>query len=276
MKVKISRKTLKFLRDIITGDSKLSSYKTGPELVEFFNNLGFNDKYGQGFPSRRYYVETKLNELNEQGRIIDVLDAYFSPINFIDKEDSLNELINLINKYLEFDGYKLEINNKKVKIISIIDEIIETNEIYKINNEVIKENIEKCDKKIREGDFSGAITNARTFLESLLLYIYKDIKKEDYKFTGDLPRLYKDVSNLIKLNIEKNTEGDIKKILSGLSSIVSGIAGISNSLADRHGKLIQYDKDVLKSLSILAVNSVRTLSFYIFKVYEKIKKEILK
>ena len=276
MKVKISRKTLKFLRDIITGDSKLSSYKTGPELVEFFNNLGFNDKYGQGFPSRWYYVDTKLNELNEQGRIIDVLYAYFSPINFIDKEDLLNKLINLINKYLEFDGYKLEINNKKVKIISIIDEIIETNEIYKINNEVIKENIEKCDKKIKEGDFSGAITNARTFLESLLLYIYKDIKKEDYKFTGDLPRLYKDVSNLIKLNIEKNTEGDIKKILSGLISIVSGIAGISNSLADRHGKLIQYDKDVLKSLSILAVNSVRTLSFYIFKVYEKIKKEILK
>jgi hypothetical protein len=276
MEIKISSKTLEFLRDIITGDKKLSPYKSGPELVKFFNSLGFDDKYGQDFPSRWYYTETKLKEMNKRGRVSDVINAYFNPINFIGKEFTLNKLINLMNRYLEFDGYKIEIQNKKVKIISITDEIIETKEIYKLNNEVIKENIEKCDKKIKEGDFTGAITNARTFLESFLLYIYQDIKKEDYKFTGDLPRLYKDVSNLIKLNIEKNTEGDIKKISSGLTSIVSGIAGISNSLADRHGKLIQYDKKMLKSLSILAVNSVKTLSFYIFKVYKKIKKEISK
>ena len=268
MEIKISQKTLEFLRDVITGDKELSPYKSGPELVKFFNSLGFNDEYGQGFPSRWYYVETKLNELNKQGRIGDVLYAYFSPINFIEEEYSLNKLINSINKYLEFDGYKLEIQNKKVKIISITDEIIETKEIYKLNNEVIRENIEKCDKKIKGGDFTGAITNARTFLESLLLYIYRDIKKEDYKFTGDLPRLYKDVSKLIKLNVEKNTGEDIRKVLSGLTSIVSGIAGISNSVADRHGRLTQYDKEMIKHLSILIVNSVKTMSLYLYNVIE--------
>ncbi len=269
MEIKISQKTLEVLRDVITGYEKLSPYKRGPELVKFFNSLGFNDEYGQGFPSRWYYVETRLNDLNKQGRISDVFYAYFSPINFIGEEYSLNELISLINKYLEFDGYKLEIQNKKVKIISITDEIIETKEIYKLNNEVIKENIDKCDKKIKESDFTGAITNARTFLESLLLYIYKDIKKENYIFTGDLPRLYKDISKLIKLNIEKNTEGDIKKVLSGLTSIVSGIAGISNSVADRHGRLTQYDEEMIKHLSILIVNSVKTMSLYLYNVMKK-------
>jgi len=275
MEVRFSQKTLEFLRDIITGDKELSPYKSGPELVKFFNSLGFNDVYGQGFPSRWYYTEIKLQELNKQGRISDVVNTYFSPINFIGKENLLNDLIDLTNKYLEFDGCKIELRNRKVKIIAITDEILEVKEIDKLSNEVVRENIEKCDKRIEESDFSGAITAARTFLESLLLFIYKEFTKEDYKFNGDLPRLYKDVIKLIGLNLEKSTEEDIKKVLGGLISVVSGISGISNKVADRHGRLNEYKKEILKPLSILIVNSVKTLSFYILKVYEKMKKENL-
>jgi len=275
MEVKVSQKTLEFLRDIITGDKKLSPYKSGPELVKFFNSLGFNDVYGQGFPSRWYCTETKLQELNEHGRISEVINAYFNPINFIGKENLLKDLVDLTNKYLEFDGYKIEICNRKVRIIAIVDEILETKEIYKLNNEIIRENIEKCDKRIEEGDFSGAITSARTFLESLLLFIYKEFTGEDYEFNGNLPRLYKDVTKLIGLNLEKSTEEDIKKLLGGLISIVSGISGISNRVADRHGRLNEYKNEVLKPLSILIVNSVKTLSLYLLNVYEKIKKENL-
>ena len=275
MEVKVSPKTLEVLRDIITGDKKLSPYKSGPELVKFFNSLGFNDVYGQGFPSRWYCTETKLQELNEHGRISEVINAYFNPINFIGKENLLKDLVDLTNKYLEFDGYKIEICNRKVRIIAIVDEILETKEIYKLNNEIIRENIEKCDKRIEEGDFSGAITSARTFLESLLLFIYKEFTGEDYEFNGNLPRLYKDVTKLIGLNLEKSTEEDIKKLLGGLISIVSGISGISNRVADRHGRLNEYKNEVLKPLSILIVNSVKTLSLYLLNVYEKIKKENL-
>jgi len=49
------------------------------------------------------------------------------------------------------------------------------------------------------------------------------------------------------LNIEKNTENDIKRVLSGLTSIVSGISGISNKMADRHGRLIEYDKEMQRT-----------------------------
>ncbi len=273
MEIKISQKTLEFLRNIITGDkdNKMSPYKSGPELVKFFNSIGFNDKYGQGFPSRWYYVEEKLNELNKQKRISDVLYAYFSPINFIGEETLLNKLINQLNNYLEFDGYKLEMKGKTLKIVSVVNEIVEANEFYKLDKG-IRENIEKCDKKLKENDYTGAITNARTFLETLLLYIHKNIKKEDYNFTGDLPRLYKDVSGLVKLNIEKNTENDVKRVLSGLTSIVSGVSGISNKMSDRHGRLIEYDEEIQRNLSILAVNSVKTLSLYLYSCYEKARK----
>jgi hypothetical protein len=273
MGVKVSSKTLEFLRDIITGDSKLSRRKSGPELVKFFNNFGFNDEYGPGFPSRWYFAETKLEILNEKERIDEVLESYFNPINFIGEEELLNELISLTNKYLEFDGYKIEVQNKKIKVILLTEEIIEARPLYDLNNEVIKENIEKCDKKIKEGDFTGAITNARSFLETLLLFIYKELKNENYDFKGDLPRLYKDVSKLFDIDIEQKIEGEIKKILTGLTSIISGIAGIGNRISDRHGRLEQYDDKILKPLSILIVNSVKTLSLYIYDIYNMLKKK---
>ena len=50
----LSKRTLEKLREIINGDGT-DDYKSGPQLVAFFNNLGFNDQYGQGFPSRWLY-----------------------------------------------------------------------------------------------------------------------------------------------------------------------------------------------------------------------------
>lgn len=38
---------------------------TGPNLVNFFNEFGRADIYGQGFPSRWIYTLDCLNELNE-------------------------------------------------------------------------------------------------------------------------------------------------------------------------------------------------------------------
>lgn len=49
--LKLCKKTLEKLRTIINGD-ETNDYKSGPKLIEFFNNLGFEDNYDKGFPSR--------------------------------------------------------------------------------------------------------------------------------------------------------------------------------------------------------------------------------
>ena len=44
----LNNKTLEKLQKLINEEIE---YKSGPQLVQFFNSLGFNDVYGQGFPS---------------------------------------------------------------------------------------------------------------------------------------------------------------------------------------------------------------------------------
>jgi hypothetical protein len=67
--MRISKKTIEILAKIITGDSKISPYKTGSELVKFFNEIGSNDLYGEGFPSRWFYAEEKIREFNETPKL---------------------------------------------------------------------------------------------------------------------------------------------------------------------------------------------------------------
>jgi hypothetical protein len=43
----LNSKTLEKLRLLINEETV---YRSGPQLVKFFNDLGFDDAYGQGFP----------------------------------------------------------------------------------------------------------------------------------------------------------------------------------------------------------------------------------
>jgi len=43
----------------------------------------------------------------------------------------------------------------------------------------IYEQSKKCDRKLAEVDFDGAITNARSLLEAVLTYVEKELSEDD-------------------------------------------------------------------------------------------------
>lgn len=114
--MKISSKTIDYLKGIITGDSQKTPYLSGSNLVSFFGNFGFDDEYGQGFPSRWFYCEQKLLELNSQNRIEEVIEYYYKPINFIENKDQYKNLVKELNEYLTFDDLELKVETKTVKL----------------------------------------------------------------------------------------------------------------------------------------------------------------
>lgn len=147
---------------------------------------------------------------------------------------------------------------------------LKTSRIKDINHSFIQEHIEKCDKKIIDEDFSGAITNARSLVETILLHIESELFKTDEKFNGDLNSLYKKISKELNLSVDKNRKIDnsLKRIISGLFSIISGIAELGNDLGDRHGKATKkYISE--RHHAILVVNSSKTFTEFIFSSYEK-------
>lgn len=115
--MKISNKTIEYFRWIITWDLWKSTYASWWQLVKFFNLFWYNETYWQWFPSRRFYAEQKLIDLNNNWKIKNVIEYYYNPINFINEEDKLSNLIIELNKYLLYDGLILIIKDNKVTLI---------------------------------------------------------------------------------------------------------------------------------------------------------------
>jgi len=267
--MKISEQTISALGSIITGDGGCSPYRTGQKLVSFFNEFGSEDTYGSGFPSRRNYAEDKLREFNDTPAMKDIVVAAFDPRHFLEKEHDINSVVKYLNQFLEFDNYELRPTGKRWEVYKLGGTQIDLSHPYENSVEIthifIDEQIKKCDKKLAEGDFDGAITNARSLVEAVLSEIEKEFDPNPPEYDGNLPKLYKRVQK--HLNLSPGQEGlakCLRQILSGLTSIVSGLATLRNRMSDSH--VISYKP--LEHHARLAVNSAKTLCDFLFETKE--------
>ena len=118
-------------------------------------------------------------------------------------------------------------------------------------------------------DPEGAITMARTLIESTLKFIL-DEKSIKYNEASELPELYKEVSKSLNLAPEMHQEQIFKQILGGVSGIVSGLGALRNKLGDAHGKSKKSIKP-LERHSELAVNLAGSMAIFLFKTFKEAK-----
>lgn len=230
--MEISGRTKQRLREHINGDNHQEKYRSGPELVRLFNEFIANDSYGQGFPSRWQYTEDKLNELNGHIELTRLIETIFDPLEY-DKDHSV--ALEDINNYLRRDGYQIQVSKNGVKLINLSNGVVTSNIIHQSNplkNDFIIENVEKCNRKLSEADYSGVITNARSLIEDVLYAIEGKYDNEQVRYDGNLPKLHKRVIHLMRLTDEHPA---VIETLRGFSSVINGLSSLSNDMADRHG-----------------------------------------
>lgn len=118
--MKIARNTLAELVKIVTGDTKMSPYRSGPMLVRLFNEYGYNDHYGQGFPTRSKYTEERLLPLNGRPELRSFVDAIFDAREWINGEFKPEAAVAHLNKFLRFDGYQISPIGEHFKVCEAV------------------------------------------------------------------------------------------------------------------------------------------------------------
>lgn len=216
----LQTKTLEKLRQIINEESE---YRTGLQLVIFFNRLGFNDSYGQGFPSRWKYTDEKLNHINGTPELDKCIKNVFAVVNFANRISELDKLISEFNKILTFDKWKV---------------IREHSEIT----------FQKLDKVIIETDTT---TNQKTEPkeEDFLSKEYKDLSIDRIGLDGTITDVLNYRFSEIKICLEKEAPlSAIFLIGSTLEGILLGVAlknvkefnQANSSPKDKEGKVKQF------------------------------------
>lgn len=139
--------------------------------------------------------------------------------------------------------------------------------IKDIDFEYIQDQLDKCDEKLAAGDYDGAITNARTLIENICLYIL-DTTKSEYEHKGDLPKLYKQTAKVLNMDSSQYGENTFKQILSGFVSVINGLASIRNIHSDAHGKSSKSYYKPAKRHATFIVNSSKAVAEFLYSSYE--------
>lgn len=294
--MRVSAITIEKLAKIITGDGEGYQYRSGPQLVEFFNDFGFSDFYYSGFPSRFSYAKEKLNLLNGKEILLKVIEEALDPVHY-EKELASNDVAARLNKYLVKDGYRIaqyprprsdmsqdyytdieaalyvgdlkdypaDFFEKYFTVEPLGNKVVEIESSVKLSHDFINEQINKTKAKLTQSDFDGAITNARSLVEAFQEEIIRKTGLVVPKYDGDLLKLYKVTKKALNLDpAAKDLSDTLKQILSGLNSLVSGLGGLSNKMADRHARSYKPSRHHAK----LAVNVAFTFCEFLLDSFE--------
>lgn len=87
----------------------------------------------------------------------------------------------------------------------------------------------------RASDPEGAITSARTLLESVCKHIL-DVSGASYEDSADMNKLYRLTAEQLNIAPNQHTEQIFKQILGGCTAVVEGLGALRNRLSDAHGK----------------------------------------
>ena len=125
--MKVSKQSISVLGSVITGEANLSPYRSGRDLVAFFNQFcDVQDKYdGKGFPSRWMYAEEKLRELNDSRQFTNALLAAVDPRHFLDTDWDGGAVVEHLNRFLEYDGYAIRRQGLRWKVIAVAGDTVE-------------------------------------------------------------------------------------------------------------------------------------------------------
>lgn len=231
------------------------------QLVEYFQNGIIAHATGDSF-NNQLYVESR-RRLLENKTIEKYLPEWIRSKRTVDHFWTfIKGRFSTYQERREFlwDEFSSLLNYLEQKTSSPLEEIIVFDEAH------IHDQWQKAlDRKQIEPE--GAITLARTLIESILKHIL-DEQNIAYNDGAELPELYKEVARSLNLAPENHQEQIFKQILSGSSSIISGLGALRNKLGDAHGKSKKSIKPSERH-SELAVNLAGTMAIFLYKTFKE-------
>ena len=186
----------------------------------------------------------------KNSRSLDQFSEYLK-YNFNSYQDCKNLIYNEFNEL--FDVLEnLDTTPLDQLVISTLD---------KLSSDYIHQIWQKALER-RNSDPEGAITIARSLLESTCKHILDDMQI-DYGNAPEINHLYRLVSNELNLAPSQHTEKVFKQILGGCNSVVEGLGALRNKVGDAHGQGKKNFKPSARHAE-LAVNLAGTMAVFLF------------
>lgn len=124
--------------------------------------------------------QKKVAELNGKPKLKDAIREMHDPRLWLDvSSGTVEACAGQVNEVLKYDGYEVVRDGNFYKVRELTGAVIEVEnrfaESEALSVLLIEEQIQKCREKVESGDYSGAITNARSLVEAVCVKIEADL-----------------------------------------------------------------------------------------------------
>lgn len=277
-----SVQTITALTEVITGGAEGSGkprvgiYRTANEIRQFFGHLNLEmTTCGSRVPMTRNLLQMLNKQEDGREQIARVLEAAADPRDFIEAPEKLPQVLEYLNQRLAFDGYELRLQGNSTRLVPRGSSISATAALRetaaKLDLGSVQADFERAFRQADQ-DPEDAVTSACSTIESVCKCILDEMGKP-YPSKQDVKGLMGEVARLLNLSTGRTDlppewEEDIRRILSGLYSVVQGVGALRTHAGDAHGRgrrLIRIDARIAR----LAVHAASTVSLFYIETWQR-------
>ncbi len=276
--------TLEALVQVISGGSGMNNpeppigiYRSGPEIDSFLMGIGIDPAHGEGsrLPALRECLRWAARQENGDEFIGRAIEAVADPRNHAREPEKTQAVLSHLNLHLEPDGFEVAIlggsaalrkTGSGAAVVGAIADKTATLDFGTVSRDL--------DRAIRnaEEDPEDAVTAACATLEAVCRSILVELGL-------DLPAK-KDVSALIRAvqeplglspgwqDLPDLIAGDIRKVLSGLTTATEGIGALRTHGGDAHGRERGHRR-VDPRIARLAIHAASTVALFLIETWER-------
>lgn len=254
-------------------------YRTSSELTEFFSNAGLDDVHDGS--TRTWWVLQVLKRLNKlsvdddsppSGPLASVIRELLDPAEFKHDSDRRAAAIDNVNSVLDRDGLGVYLDHRSrcclrktsaghAPTFTSLERALAGRDMGSVHDEIHRLHA------ALESDPPAAATAACSLLEAIFkVYIEEHGLTPPTKLT--VKPLWNAVSRDLGFDPSKIVDDDLKRILTGMTSIVDGIAALRTHAGSAHGRGTTRYR-LKPRHARLAVHAVQTLATFVAESWEE-------
>jgi hypothetical protein len=283
MRIDLSEQSIDALAEIISGGSaggqepSIGLYRQGWRLESWFKGFGvpFDVKGESRLPATKTAIRDAIFIDSGNGELLRrIIASAADPRDFIKEPERHTAVVDYLNKHLLYDGLKLEMAGRTIRLVEIVETASVTNELSAmaagIDFDTVSRDLDRALRAAATDPEIGA-TAACAIVESVCRSILVELKIP-FPAKQDISSLYRTVRD--PLGLDPMKEGlapeivnDVKAVLSGLVTSVQSIGSLRTHVGGAHGKEKGFRR-IDARIAKLAIHSASAIALFIIETWQ--------
>lgn len=280
---RLSPQSIDALADVISGGSAndpsppVGFYRSGPKIEKFMREC--NVELNIGSQSRLTALVECLVRINNspEGHIVltKIIEKAVDPRGFTSEPAKHSAVVGHLNQFLAYDELEVRDVGKRTilchlgKSVAVVDHL--ATKIELVDFDTVGRDLDRALNSC-EKDPEDAVTAACSAVESVCRSVLIELGLE-LPAKQDISGLYKAVRDPLGLSplrsdLPGEVADDVRKILSGMTTMIDGIGSLRTHGGDAHGRERGFAR-IDARIARLAIHSASTAALFIIETWQR-------